>query len=126
MGGAGADVWSRGARRRQGGGMGRGEKRGGGEGGAREPEEAQREEDEGPDDTLALVVHIQIRGARAQGEDAGRERAPAGDARERAQPHRPQDVEVRLRWLQGHDRVLWESFAGWLRRKLRTPASTTW
>lgn len=99
VGFAGGDVWSRAARR------GRGKKKdasvGKHNGGGGAAEDDEQDEDDEEEEEAALGFKIQIIGSE-------------GNAEER--------VEVLVRWLQGHESVLWESFCGMLRRRLLVAA----
>ena len=117
VGFAGGNVWSRAARRGRGrrgergsGVGGNGEGGGGSVGNGEEEEEDEEKTDDDDDDDdeeeeAALGFKIQIREVE-------------GGAGEQEQER----VEVLVRWLQGHESVLWESFCGWLKRKLLTSA----
>lgn len=111
------DCWSRKARRRK-------EqqirlKRDGGDGNedavmheGSDEESEDEEEDEGKEPELVFKIQIQI------------QRSPTTDKEKpEEQAHEKEDdrgvvVIVTIRWLRGQDHVLFESFCGWLKRKL--------
>lgn len=77
-------------------------------------EEGDEEGDEEKEPELVFKIHVRIEpetereGEEGQAQKEGRKRAEAEAG----------VVIVTVRWLQGHDHVLFESFCGWLKRRL--------
>ena len=101
VGFAAGNVWGRAARRKR---EGKVKSTANGEPEGEEMDED--EESEGEEEEPALGIRIRVRGKepKADGEDGETADGDGGS------------LEVDVRWLIGHDHVLFESFCGWLKR----------